>query len=365
MGSISSSCCTPNDPSLSLIYKHVCPPPTDMGENPFYPVAQSIYEIINDPTHDDGSLAPLFIRLAWHSCGTFDNETKSGGCNGATMRFEPESEDPENVGLKKAIDILTEKVQKKHHWISHSDVWILASYVAFAVTGGPLIRFKGGRTDCPLDKIHKRVPENGRLPNAEFGIQEGLDEQGRINGFENLAQHIRTVFHRIGFMEDCDIVALIAGGHAYGRCHRQLSGYQGPWVATPTQFSNEFAADLIDDEWVHVGSEDEQAPFVVRPCCNKRQFVGKAFLSPSTTSTSTASPQMMLPSDMTLLWDESFKSHLQVYAQDENKLKQDFSKCWERLTSLGCNLSDKNELATMYIVSIDTPYRKATKIDDD
>lgn len=86
------------------------------------------------------------VRLAWHSSGTYNKETRSHGSNGATMRFSPESSDPANKGLDLAQKFL-EPIKKEYPEISYSDLWILAAYVAIEEMGGPHIPFKAGRVD--------------------------------------------------------------------------------------------------------------------------------------------------------------------------------------------------------------------------
>jgi len=95
--------------------------------------------------------------------------------------------------------------------------------------GGPIIDFHPGRTDAPKDT--KNVPPNGRLPDASKD-----------------SKHIREIFNRMGF-SDREIVVLVGGGHAIGRCHKDRSGYDGPWTNTPTTFTNSFFKELFDTEW--------------------------------------------------------------------------------------------------------------------
>ena len=109
-------------------------------------VRSELANILDNPSWDDGSLAPIFIRLAWHSSGTYDAATGTGGSNGAGMRFESEAADPENAGLEVARAFL-EPVRKKFPNVSYSDLWILAAYVGLEYTGGPVIDFRGGRVD--------------------------------------------------------------------------------------------------------------------------------------------------------------------------------------------------------------------------
>jgi len=226
------------------------------------------------PSHDDGTLGPLFLRLAWHSSGTYDAKTRTGGSNGATMRFPLEANDKENAGLGFAR-VELEKIKAKYPKVSYSDLWIFASYVFLEASGGPYIPFCPGRKDAGEDK----AIAPGRLPEAEHGVCPGMDALGRVNGWQSTARHVREVFYRQGF-NDKDIVALLCGGHVYGRCHTESSGYNGPWVVEPWKFSNEYAADMVNDKWVVVDNksvpEDLDDPESVRPTEGKCQYAGYA-----------------------------------------------------------------------------------------
>lgn len=311
-------------------------------------VREELKVLMNNPSWDDGSLAPLFIRLAWHSSGTYDAATGTGGSNGAGMRFATEAADPENAGLGYARAFL-EPVKAKFPGISYSDLWILASYVGLEMTGGPVIPFTPGRTDHP-DESYWTCPQSGgmsygRLPAAEKYCCPHLDgtdvtasidaSSGTVRGWEGLSTHVRDeVFYRMGF-NDQEIVALLCGGHVYGRCHPNFSGYAGPWVEHPTRFSNEYATDMIEDEWTLVDHSstwlDDLGAGELRPAPGNRQFVnkkpGKVDDEPN---------QMMLISDMILAWDPGFRRYLEMYASDESKLKADFGAAFKKLTELGC-----------------------------
>ena len=245
-------------------------------------VKAELLTAMDNPSWDDGSLAPIFIRLAWHSSGTYDKASGTGGPNGAGMRFEKEASDGENAGLHSARAFL-EPIKRKFPAISYSDLWVLAAYVGIEHTGGPTIEFRPGRVDYDDEAA---VPTVGRegvggvgLPGAEKYITEGMDAEGRPNGWQGLCTHIRDeVFYRMGF-NDREIVALLCGGHVYGRCHPSSSGYAGPWVEEPYKWSNEYAADMVGDEWRLVDSSDTwldaQGAAELRPAPGKKQYVNK------------------------------------------------------------------------------------------
>jgi len=308
-------------------------------------VRQELKLLMDNPSWDDGSLAPIFIRLAWHSSGTYDKATGTGGSNGAGMRFATEAADPENAGLEVARAFL-EPVKRKFPGITYSDLWILAAYVGLEHTGGPVIPFSPGRTDHPDESYWTNTGMTyGRLPAAEKylcpytdGVPLGnsLDPSGKVVGWEGLCTHVRNeVFYRMGF-NDQEIVALLCGGHVYGRCHPNFSGYAGPWVEHPTQFSNEYATDMIEDEWRLVSHGDTwldaQGAAELRPAPGNRQFVNK---KPGEIDDDEPN-QMMLVSDMILAWDPAFRTHLEAYAADEARLKEDFGRAFKKLTELGC-----------------------------
>jgi len=246
-------------------------------------VRADILDVMTDPTWDDGSYAPIFIRLAWHSSATFNKIDGRGGTNGATMRFDPEASDPGNAGLEHARDRL-ELVKQNHPDISYSDLWVLASYVALEATNGPRIEFHGGRVDSTEGDA---TIAPGRLPDAERGLEPGLnvDENNRLHGWTKTAQHVRDVFGRLNFT-DKETVALISGGHAYGRCHREFTGYEGAWMENSLYFSNEYVKDMIGDTWQAVAGDTRLstgafAPDDLRPLKSLRQYIDVSSIDPS------------------------------------------------------------------------------------
>jgi catalase (peroxidase I) len=143
-------------------------------------VRQDIAAILKNKDWDDGSIGPVLVRLAWHASGTFDKHTKTGGSNGATMRYKPESTDGANAGLEHARSFL-EPIKKKHSWISYADLWTLAGVVAIEKMNGPIVPWKPGRSDIPPKVAETQtkqvIPPNGRLPDASLGAQHIRDVQ--------------------------------------------------------------------------------------------------------------------------------------------------------------------------------------------
>ncbi|KAG8387739.1 hypothetical protein BUALT_Bualt02G0052700 [Buddleja alternifolia] len=166
--------------------------------------------------------APLMLRLAWHSAGTFDQVSKTGGPFG-TMRFKAEQGHSANNGIDIALRLL-EPIQEQFPTISHADVFQLAGVVAVEITGGPEVPFHPGRPD------KEEPPHEGRLPDATKGCD-----------------HLRQIFVKQMGLSDQDIVAL-SGGHTLGRCHKERSGFEGQWTTNPLIFDNSYFKELLSGE---------------------------------------------------------------------------------------------------------------------
>lgn len=265
------------------------PIPKEITMADYEEVKKSIADLMDVDNYDDGSYGPLLVRLAWHTSGTFDKQTGTGGSNGATMRFAPESAWGANAGLGVARDLL-EPIKKQYPWISYSDLWTLAGAVAIEEMGGPTIPWRPGRSDKSEDS-HVPLPD-GRLPDGDKG-----------------ADHVRNIFYRMGF-DDQEIVALV-GAHTLGRCHPDRSGWDGPWTNAPTTFSNLYFVELKDNKW------------------KKKKWNGPEQYEDK------SGQLMMLPADMALLWDRKFKKYVDLYAKDEDKFFQDFAAAFSKLLELG------------------------------
>jgi L-ascorbate peroxidase len=166
--------------------------------------------------------APLMLRIAWHSAGTYDVRTKTGGPFG-TMKQAAELRHAANSGMDIAVRLL-QPIKDQFPVLSYGDFYQLAGVVAVEITGGPDIPFHPGRQD------KDEPPKEGRLPNATKGND-----------------HLREVFVTQMGLCDKDIVAL-SGGHTLGRCHKERSGFEGAWTSNPLIFDNSYFKELMSGQ---------------------------------------------------------------------------------------------------------------------
>ncbi|XP_042512474.1 L-ascorbate peroxidase 2, cytosolic-like [Macadamia integrifolia] len=213
--------------------------------------------------------APIVVRIAWHSAGTYDVKTKTGGPFG-TMKYPEERAHGANAGLDIAVRLL-EPIKEQFPILSYADFIQLAGVVAVEVTGGPEIPFHPGREDKP------EPPPEGRLPDATKG-----------------ADHLRDVFGHMG-LGDKEIVAL-SGAHTLGRCHKDRSGFEGPWTPNPLIFDNSFFTELLT---------------------GKKEGL------------------LQLPTDTVLIEDPSFRPFVEKYAKDEDAFFADYAEAHLQLSELG------------------------------
>ncbi|KFY87458.1 hypothetical protein V500_06946 [Pseudogymnoascus sp. VKM F-4518 (FW-2643)] len=266
------------------------------AKGPFKPTFEDYQKVYNEiaarleekDDYDDGSYGPVLLRLAWHASGTYDVETKTGGSNGATMRFQPEGDHGANSGLKAARDFL-EPVKEKFPWITYSDLWILAGVTAIQEMQGPTIPYRPGRADRDV----AACTPDGRLPDATQG-----------------GKHLRDIFGRMGF-NDQEIVAL-SGAHALGRCHTDRSGFEGPWTFSPTVLTNDFYSLLLEQTWQW------------KKWNGPKQYEDKA-----------TKTLMMLPTDYVLIKDKGFRPWVEKYAKDNDLFFKDFAAVVTKLFELG------------------------------
>ncbi|KAF8057109.1 ccp1 [Scenedesmus sp. PABB004] len=273
---------------LSGVKSQLPPLPMLEAKKDYGAVRKAIEDLLDADDYDDGSYGPVLVRLAWHASGTYDKASGTGGSNGATMRFAPESEHGANAGLAVARGLL-EPVKAQYPWISYADLWTLAGAVAIEAMGGPAIPWSPGRVDKADGSA---CPPDGRLPDAAQG-----------------AGHVRDIFGRMGF-DDREMVALV-GAHTVGRCHTDRSGYSGPWTNAPITFSNLYFQELVNNKW------------------RKKKWSGPLQYEDK------SGALMMLPADMALLWDRKFKAYVDLYAKDEEAFFKDFAAAFGKLLALG------------------------------
>ncbi|KAI0391834.1 peroxiredoxin [Xylariaceae sp. FL0594] len=294
-------------------------------------VRASIRKLLHQPDYDDGSAGPVLVRLAWHSAGTYDAATGTGGSNGAGMRYEAEGGDPANAGLQHARTFL-EPIKSAHPWITYADLWTLAGTVAIEEMGGPSIPWKGGRTDF-TETDQAKIPPRGRLPDATQG-----------------ADHLRVIFGRMGF-NDQEIVAL-SGAHNLGRCHGDRSGFEGKWVNNPTRFSNQYYKVLLANE---------------KDWKKKKTAAGvEQFVYVEDLGAEGGEPEeglMMLPTDMCLLSDPKFRPWVEKYADDKDLFFRDFAAVFAKLMELGIRRDAQGNVVNE--ANKETGYRSAPKKADE
>jgi len=248
---------------------------------------------------DDPDKGPTFVRLAWHSSGTYDKVSKTGGSGGGTIRFKEELNHGGNAGLEVTAVKWLEPIYAKYakSGLSYADLYTLAGVTSIKEMGGPTIGWSSGRLDQPVES----VTADGRLPAADSGnpLADKAD-----------SDHLRNIFYRMGF-DDQEIVVL-SGAHALGRCHETASGYSGPWTPTPTTFNNLYFSLLMDLKWTP-----------------------KEWSGPPQYVDAPTGKLMMLPSDLVLLQDKKFMKWVKVYAKDNTKFFDDFSTTFQKLNELG------------------------------
>ncbi|KAJ7495860.1 heme peroxidase [Mycena galericulata] len=232
----------------------------------------------------DGSYGPVILRLAWHSSGTYDVESNTGGSNYATMRFEPESLHGANAGLDVARGVM-EKVKAQFPWISYGDLWTLGGVAAVQEMAGPRIPWRPGR----IDGFAEQATPDGRLPDASQG-----------------AAHLRAVTLTTRKS------SLSSGAHALGRCHANRSGFEGPWTFSPTTLTNDYFKLLFTESWVW-----------------------KKWSGPKQLEDKKTKSLMMLPTDYVIIQDKSFKKFAKAYADDNDLFFKDFSAVVAKLFELG------------------------------
>lgn len=272
--------------------------------DPWYPVRVELIRIFPDPNWDDGSLAPVCVRLAWHSSATYNSYTgQYGSWGGATMRFPPEKTDPDNKGLDLVMQRL-EPLKQKFEWASYGDIYTFAGVVAISVLGGPSVKWWPGRVDT---NDRNRVPPNGFLPDGALGNQ--VPKNG---GSAPGVLHMRAVFSRLQ-CSDAEAIALMIGGHAIGRMHKDRSGFEGRWSHTPLVFSNNYAKALLNLKFT-----SERSP------AGKLQF-----------KDSSDKELTFMPIEMAILTDDTYRNWLVRFNLDPGFFYATFSRAYSKILDNG------------------------------
>jgi catalase-peroxidase len=325
---------------------------------------------------DYGNYAGLFIRLAWHSAGTYRSGDGRGGSDGGQIRFEPLNSWPDNGNLDKARRVLWPVKQKYGAALSWSDLIILSGNVALENTGFTTYGFAGGRADAWEPEMVYWGPETKFLTSERNAEGENLDaplaasEMGLIyvnpegpEGNPDIlasAKQIRTTFGRMG-MNDEETVALIVGGHTIGKMHgarkaadcigkepaaqgveaqgigwknscgtgvgadATTSGLEGAWTATPVNWSSNYLDNLYAFEWKLTTSPAGAKQW--EPVnADQVKFVPDAF-DPNVTHA-----PVMLTTDLALRYDPAYGPITKRWAEKPEEMDAAFARAWFKLT---------------------------------
>ncbi|MEJ7139059.1 catalase/peroxidase HPI [Comamonadaceae bacterium SL12-8] len=325
---------------------------------------------------DFGNYGPFFIRMAWHSAGTYRAIDGRGGAEGAQQRFDPLNNWPDNVNLDKARRLLWPIKQKYGAKISWGDLMVLAGTVAMESMGMQTFGFAGGRTDdWEPDLVYwgperewlgdARHKEGRQLKGPLAAVQMGLiyvNPEGPNGNPDPLAaaRDIRESFGRMG-MNDEETVALIAGGHTFGKSHGAhhpekclggdptsspieqqgfgwknscgkgnaedtvSSGLEGSWTSSPTLFTKTFLSNLFAYNWVKTKSPAGATQWKPAEAAEDAQ-VPDAHLQGKT------HPPMMFTTDLALRADPAYEKISRSFLENPRKFETAFAKAWFKLT---------------------------------
>ena len=325
---------------------------------------------------DYGSYGPFFIRMAWHSAGTYRITDGRGGAGGGQQRFEPLNSWPDNANLDKARRLLWPIKQKYGKAISWADLMVLAGNVSLESMGFKTYGFAGGRKDqWEADSTYwgpekkwlgnERRGADGALQRPVGAVQMGLiyvNPEGPNGNADPAAaaKDIREAFGQMA-MNDEETVALIAGGHSFGKAHgaadpakcvgavpagAQLqeqgfgwtnkcgsgvgkdtitSGLEGAWTSTPARFSHDYLSNLFSLEWEQTKSPAGAIQW--KPKDGK----GAGSVPDAHDKTKTHAP-MMFTTDLALKVDPSYQKIAKRFLDNPKEFEVAFAKVWFKLT---------------------------------
>ncbi len=325
---------------------------------------------------DYGNYGPFFIRMAWHSAGTYRVSDGRGGAGGGQQRFEPLNSWPDNANLDKARRLLWPIKQKYGKSLSWADLMVLAGNVSLESMGFKTYGFAGGRRDQwepdlvywgPEQKFlaDQRHSADGKLVPPMGAVQMGLiyvNPQGPNGKPDPLAsaKDIRESFGQMA-MNDEETVALIAGGHSFGKAHGAApdancvgvapaagpiedqgfgwknrcgtghgkdtitSGLEGAWTSTPTKFSMGYLANLFKYEWVQTKSPGGAVQWIPKD----GQGAG---LVPDAHDPSQRHAPIMFTTDLALKVDPAYEKVSRRFLANPQEFELAFAKAWFKLT---------------------------------
>ncbi|TLM77240.1 catalase/peroxidase HPI [Microbulbifer harenosus] len=325
---------------------------------------------------DYGHYGPFFIRMAWHSAGTYRVYDGRGGAGGGQQRFEPLNSWPDNVSLDKARRLLWPVKQKYGNAISWADLMVLAGNVALESMGFQTFGFAGGREDdWEADVVYwgserEWLGNNKRYDGKTLEKPLAADHMGLIyvnpegpNGNPDpklAAARIRDTFGRMA-MNDEETVALIAGGHTFGKAHGAhkadkcigeapggapleeqglgwknscgkghsedtiTSGLEGAWTSNPTKWTNEYLTWLFTLDWEKTKSPGGHIQWTPKNA-EQMQIVPDAHLA------SKHHAPMMFTTDLSLRFDPEYRKIAERFHRNPQEFQLAFSKAWFKLT---------------------------------
>ena len=395
-GSLSSNSSTgtsnkdwwPNQLNLNILHQHdVKSDPMDPDFNyeeefkklDFQSLKQDLNDLMTDSQDwwpaDYGHYGPFFIRMTWHAAGTYRTGDGRGGGGTGAQRFAPLNSWPDNGNLDKARRLLWPLKQKYGKQISWADLLILAGNVAIESMGGKTFGFGGGRADiwAPEEDINwgaekewltnERYTGERDLANPLGAVQMGLiyvNPQGPDGNPDPKASavDIRETFGRMA-MNDEETVALVAGGHTFGKGHGAgpdthvgtepegaeieemgfgwtstfasgkgsdtiTSGFEGAWTANPTQWDNGYFDLLFGYEWEQVTTP---AGAIVWHAIDPKD----EDLAPDAQDASVKVPTMMTTADMALREDPIYNKISKRFHENPEELADAFARAWFKL----------------------------------
>ena len=325
---------------------------------------------------DWGHYGPLFIRMAWHSAGTYRTSDGRGGAGGGQMRFDPLNSWPDNANLDKARRLLWPIKQKYGRNISWADLMVLAGTVAMEDMGFKTFGFAGGRADDWEPAIVNWGPENEMLGrdrhDSEGNLKEGLgatqmgliyvNPEGPGGNPDPLAsaKQIRQSFGRMA-MNDEETVALIAGGHTFGKVHGAhkpeecvgpepaaadieeqglgwknkcgkgnaedtvTSGLEGAWTQAPTQWTHLYLSNLFNHEWVQTRSPAGAIQWVAKDGALDGTV-------PDAHVEGKPNAPIMLTTDLALKKDPAYREVSKRFLENPKEFEDAFARAWFKLT---------------------------------